>query len=456
MTRRPPLHELVLYVAAFGVVGLAAGLSYLAPALSSASPYTLFLLAAIIAARWCGLGPGLAAIIIGGVLAEALFVAPRPSLLQPHTAEVLDLVSYLVVGFVACWATSSLRSARERILRILDSISEGFTVVDRSWRVLYLNRAAADMARTPPTDLLGRNVLETLPGGAAMPFKNELRRAMTERRPTRIEVRVPGTGVWLETRIVPTEEGLSAFTRDVTDRKVTHHQLGITLSALARSNQELEKFARTMSHDLVQPLASITSFAELLKDSNPAEVERCANRIIEIGLRMAATLRQNLDAARTLGDPGAHEAVALDALVAEVAQELSGVLAGSGSSVTNDELPVVEADPVLMRQLLYSLILGAVGDGEPRRLKFSSGRDDEQWTLTLSLVPLTAPAAEAIPLRVEDHDEIMIARRIVELQGGRMEAEAAPDGTAHWIRMRLPAAMLKVRESRSAAGTAGK
>ena len=69
----------------------------------------------------------------------------------------------------------------------------------------------------------------------------------------------------------------------------------MTMAALARSNQELERFARAVSHELVQPLGSITTYAQLIKDQSDGDVQRCANRIVEVGSRMAGMLRQHLD-----------------------------------------------------------------------------------------------------------------------------------------------------------------
>jgi light-regulated signal transduction histidine kinase (bacteriophytochrome) len=290
---------------------------------------------------------------------------------------------------------------------------------------VYVNRVAAEIARRRPGDLVGKNVFEVFPTATTLPFNDEVRRAMAERRPTRIEVRIPGTEVWLESRIVPTEEGLSAFTREVTDRKVTHRQLGMTLAALARSNQELERFARTVVHELVQPLGSMTMNAELVKqDRSEADIQQHANRIIDIGHRMAETLRSHLKEARSLSGSGTHETIELDRVLAEVQQELSGTLAGYGSVVTSDGLPVLEADPTLLRQLVYSLILSVLADGTSSRIRFSSRREGDECMIALTVARDAAAVPETTaPTGVEEGDEFTIARRIIELYGGTVRTE---------------------------------
>ncbi|PSB63135.1 diguanylate cyclase, partial [filamentous cyanobacterium CCP1] len=71
--------------------------------------------------------------------------------------------------------------ARDRVHRILESITDAFVAFDRNWRYTYVNQAAARLLQRTPDDLLGQHVWEEvfpdLVGGIAY---RELHRAIVE------------------------------------------------------------------------------------------------------------------------------------------------------------------------------------------------------------------------------------------------------------------------------------
>ncbi len=46
---------------------------------------------------------------------------------------------------------------------ILDSIRDGFFVLDADWRFLYINECAARIGDDKPSDLIGRSIWEVMP-----------------------------------------------------------------------------------------------------------------------------------------------------------------------------------------------------------------------------------------------------------------------------------------------------
>jgi PAS domain S-box-containing protein len=120
---------------------------------------------------------------------------------------------------------NSLRVSEARLRGVLDSISDGFYAVDRSWRISEFNPAAEKYFRIKREDVIGRIIWELIPE-ASDQFKDMLRAAMDGAPMTVLETRSlyrPDRQV--ELRIAPTEEGLCVALTDITDREQTRTRL---------------------------------------------------------------------------------------------------------------------------------------------------------------------------------------------------------------------------------------
>jgi PAS domain S-box-containing protein len=128
-------------------------------------------------------------------------------------------------------AEEDLHESRRRSETILESISDEFFAVDREWRYTFLNeRALAAVGRMPgrtgrAADLLGRTVWEVFPELVGTTFDHEAHRALREQVVLEFEMRSPITGRCTDSRLYPSEAGLSVYTRDITERKRAEEEL---------------------------------------------------------------------------------------------------------------------------------------------------------------------------------------------------------------------------------------
>ncbi|NMG06159.1 PAS domain-containing protein [Brasilonema sp. UFV-L1] len=133
---------------------------------------------------------------------------------------------------------------------------------------------------------------------------------------------------------------------------------------LTRSNEELQQFAFIASHDLQEPLRKIKTFGERLKAS-------CSHALTEQGLdylermqnatrRMQALIEDLLTLSRvtTRGQP--FVPVDLTQITQEVLSDLEVRIQQTEAYVKISELPIINADPLQMRQLLQNLIGNAL------------------------------------------------------------------------------------------------
>jgi len=136
--------------------------------------------------------------------------------------------------------------------------------------------------------------------------------------------------------------------------------------ALQISNGELRDFIHMASHDLREPLRKISSFGQLLKDSLNGKLENEDQESLEFMVdgaeRMTQMIEDLLAYSRVNAKAVVSETVDLYELVKQLEQlELAALLEETGAIIEIPQpLPKVQADPVLIRQLLQNLIINGI------------------------------------------------------------------------------------------------
>ena len=134
-------------------------------------------------------------------------------------------------GEILCWAginldisrlkqtELALRNTHNRVITILESISDGFFSLDRQFRVTFVNETGARAIGQTRESMLGRVLWEIFPEAVGSDFERAYRKAMTERVTATTESVYPPLNAWFEAHAYPSEDGISVFFRDVTDRR---------------------------------------------------------------------------------------------------------------------------------------------------------------------------------------------------------------------------------------------
>lgn len=110
------------------------------------------------------------------------------------------------------------RTVEERA-QILESITDAFFAVDRSWRFTYVNQKALDHYRKNLDELIDQVLWDVFPPARDSVFEREFERAMREQTSVTFEAISAYTGGWLEVHAYPSASGLAVNLRDITDRK---------------------------------------------------------------------------------------------------------------------------------------------------------------------------------------------------------------------------------------------
>lgn len=223
---------------------------------------------------------------------------------------------------------------------------------------------------------------------------------------------------------------------------------------LAASNRELERFAYVASHDLQEPLRTVSSYMQLLErryhDRLDADGREFIGYAVDGANRMQNMIRDLLDYSRVQTHGQSFVPVDLNRVLGEALDDLRLALEENTATVTHDPLPVVMGDAGQLHRLLQNLIGNAL---KYRREEAPSIHVFARPIEPGSRLPPTAPAEgwiigvkdNGIGIDARYHDKVFqlfqrlhgrgrhpgnglglaLGRRIVERHGGAIWVESA-------------------------------
>jgi light-regulated signal transduction histidine kinase (bacteriophytochrome) len=213
---------------------------------------------------------------------------------------------------------------------------------------------------------------------------------------------------------------------------------------LRRSNKELEAFSYSVSHDLRAPFRHIVGYSELLKKQEWNELSEKGKRYIDTiidSAYTAGTLVDNLLRFSHMGRTALKpQRINVVRLIEEIRQKLDMDAAGRRIEWVVGDLPVVMADPVLIRLVFENLLDNAVKytrTREKARIEIGSYRKDGETVFfvrdngvgfDMKYIDKLFGVFQRLH-RMEEFEGTGIGlanvRRIVERHGGRAWAEGA-------------------------------
>lgn len=180
-------------------------------------------------------------------------------------------------------------------------------------------------------------------------------------------------GSWrvLSWRSIPQPGGLMyATARDMTAERATQKALQAANEQLQAVNDELEAFSYSVSHDLRAPVRHIDGFVKLLNKQAREKLDAPSQRylhIIEDSARQMGALIDDLLVFSRMGRSDLRRSkVASNSLVHEAVDSMQTESGGRKIIWKIGELPEVEADAAMLRQVWINLVANAVKYTRPR------------------------------------------------------------------------------------------
>jgi PAS domain S-box-containing protein len=253
--------------------------------------------------------------------------------------------------------------------------------------------------------------------------------------------------------------------RQVEETRAAHERaLAETNKALEDSNKELEEFTYAASHDLSEPLRTIAGFCELLEEDIDEDNKEAAKDDIRIIINATRRLQRLVKDLLALSRSGKQQlkmsACDLNAVLAQVRQNISESITQSGARIESESLPTVMADAEHVGRVFQNLLGNAITyqlKGNTPEIKVWATREDDMWAVHIkdNGIGIEPKYHQTVfdafkrlhPQEVYDGSGLGLAicRKTVERHGGSIQLESAP-GQGSTFTITLPASMATQEE----------
>jgi PAS domain S-box-containing protein len=261
--------------------------------------------------------------------------------------------------------------------RIFDKMIEGIQIVNSDYQYVYVNDTVAIHGKYGREELLGQKMVEKYPGIETTEMFRFIEKCMNEQIAHQMinEFDFPdGSKGYFELRMQPVPEGILILSFDITKQKQAEQLLLNTnimldekvkqrTSELTAKNKELEQFAYIASHDLQEPLRTVSSYIEVLKEDYSEKLDNTAigylnsmNRATE---RMSTLTNALLDFSQ-LGSDRKLSFVNCSELIKDVIADLENMIRSSGAILKIGKMPEVNVYETEIRQVFQNLITNAI------------------------------------------------------------------------------------------------
>ena len=362
------------------------------------------------------------------------------------------------------------KGARDLVQTTISSIGDGVIATDTAGKVVFLNWVAQSLtgwtqeqaASKPLEEIFNISDEET---GA--PCENPVNTTLREGRvvgipdQTRLSAK-DGRQIPIEDSAAPIRDAKGSVTgvvlvfRDATQRREAERvkqeaaaELARHSELLERTNAELQHFAYAVSHDLREPLRTITAYTQMVRRHSASQLD---NKSLEsLQFILAATGRMGLLIDGLLDYCTAGEATdiplnpcRMEEVVASALGNLNGSIEQNKALVTHDPLPAVMGDETHLEQLLQNLIGNALKyrRADAPRVHIAARYLGREWLFSVADNGQGIPAehqAQIFELFRRLHGQqypgsgigLATCKRLVERYGGRIwvESEAGKGST---------------------------
>ena len=259
------------------------------------------------------------------------------------------------------------KQQHENLLKIISELEDyAFLFLDTEGNVQTWNTGAQKIKGYTSKEIIGKNFrcfytkadrLDKKPDSL---LKTALKDGKVQDEGWR--VRKDGTTFWGSVTITAVHDesgnviGFGKLTRDLTERKLAEQILN-------SKNKELEQFNFITSHDLQEPLRTVSNYIRILEEDYfeelPEDAKKHLETIARATNRMSILITSLLDFSR-LGRERKIVSVDCKLLIEDIISDLNTLIEASNTKIIINDLPKINGYKTEIRQLFQNLITNAI------------------------------------------------------------------------------------------------
>ncbi|TGM56569.1 PAS domain S-box protein [Leptospira adleri] len=346
------------------------------------------------------------------------------------------------------------KKAEERFRLVVESAPNAMILVNREGSISLVNNQTERLFGYEREELIGQKLEILLPNR----FRNEhpeLRSRFFSEPSVRsmgagrdlFALRKDGAEIQVEIGLNPidTDEGAMVLASiiDITERKIQESTL-IRKNELEAKNKELEQFAYLASHDLQEPLRTVSNYIQILQEDYEKTLDETAHghlKTIDLATKRMSALVKALLMYSRIGRDRKLIQVDCNVLMGEVVSDLESLILQSGAKITKDTLPSLKVYEIEFRQLLQNLLTNAIKFRQKNLLpevRVRAVQEGDLWKFSvqdngIGIAPKYFDRIFFIFQRLHHESDyegygigLANCKKIVELHGGKIWIESAP------------------------------
>lgn len=337
-----------------------------------------------------------------------------------------------------------LEKLHEKYYDLYNFAPVGYFTLDLTSKIIELNTTGANLLGFTKDYLNDTRFVWYVSRESSKTFRNYLKEALQTIEKQSFDIgliRKNSTVFYAHVELVPKvdhEVQLKMAVVDISQRKKLEDEL-------RRSNDELQQFAYVASHDLQEPLRTISSFTQLLERRYHNKLDENADEfmtyVVEAAQRMQQMILDLLEYSRVATKGGFFKEVNTNESLDKALFNLKGTIEDTDAIITRDDLPTVIGDESQLIKVFQNLISNAIKFRDPEiplKIHISAFKNEKENEYIFNIadngIGMDSQYAKRIFTifqRLHTMDEyqgsgigLAIVKRIIERHGGKIWVES--------------------------------